>query len=279
MSVLDRWKNHPFAVDAHFDFSLVLTYALPATTLAPFVPPMLALDTFDDHGTRDAVGFVAVAMVQTRGLRPARLPRLFGRDFFLVGTRVFVRFTTRAGRTLRGLYILRSQTDSREMLCLGDVFTRYRYEPIDVDVHRTPAQIAVRSGDFTVVVDIRPRSDDVSSSSAAPAAAAADDHGAPGDDVAGAPALPAGSPFSTWEDARRFAGPMPHTFSVLDPGHVLVVEGVRQNWRPRPVRVVEQRVPFFAESALEAPVLASAFLVEDVPYHWSAGRPEPCPSR
>jgi hypothetical protein len=279
VSVLDRWKNHPFAVDAHFDFSLVLTYALPATTLAPLVPPMLALDTFDDHGTHDAVGFVAVAMVQTRGLRPARLPRLFGRDFFLVGTRVFVRFTTREGRTLRGLYILRSQTDSRAMLRLGDVFTRYRYEPLDVDVHRTPAQIAVRSGDFTVVVDTRPRSADVAAATAPGDHGDPSDDGAPGDDGDDAPALPAGSPFSTWKDARRFAGPMPHTFSVLDPGHVLVVEGVRQHWRPRPVRVVEARVPFFAERALDAPVLASAFLVEDVPYHWNAGRREPCPIR
>jgi hypothetical protein len=30
MSWLDRLHHHPFAVDAYFDFSLVLTYALPA---------------------------------------------------------------------------------------------------------------------------------------------------------------------------------------------------------------------------------------------------------
>ena len=273
MTLLNRLKNHPFAVDAHFDFSLVLTYALPSTVLAPLVPPTLALDTFDarrahahhdlaqdpgttDHGAPGPVGFVAVAMVQTRGLRPARLPRLFGRSFFLVGTRIFVRFTTGDGRTLRGLYILRSQTDSRAMHWLGDVFTRYRYELLTVDVKRSPGHIAVHAGDLAVDVD----------SVATP-------------ERDGAPALPPGSPFSTWKDARRFAGPMPHTFSMLDDGHVLVVEGVRQNWKPRPVRVVEARVPFFAERGLSRPVLASAFVIEDVPYHWNAGRREPCPAR
>jgi hypothetical protein len=260
MSMLDRLKNHPFAVDAHFDFSLVLTYALPATTLLPLLPPQLTLDTFDEDGARDAVGFIAIAMVQTRGLRPARLPRVFGRDFFLVGTRVFVRFATRDGRCLRGLYILRSQTDSRAMLHMGGVFTRYRYEPLNVAVTRTPDRIAVHAGDFVVDVDT----------------AAA--HDVDGTD-APAPALPPGSPFATWKDARRFAGPMPHTFSALDDGDVLVVQGVRTNWKPRPVRVLDARVPFFAERGLHDPVLASAFVIEDVPYHWNAGRREPCPPR
>ena len=55
-------KNHPFDVDARFDFSLVLTYALPVATLAPLLPAPLTLDTFDDHtGARWA--FVAIAMV------------------------------------------------------------------------------------------------------------------------------------------------------------------------------------------------------------------------
>jgi hypothetical protein len=249
MNPFSALSLHPFSVTAHFDFSLVLTYALPATTLAPLLPPMLALDTF-----HDVTGFVAVAMVQTRGLRPSRLPSFFGRDFFLVGTRIFVRLARPTGGHLRGLYILRSQTDSRAMQRLGDVFTRYRYEPLDVAVTRTPERIHVAAGAFDVDVDTKPAPDD-------------------DDDEDG---LPAGSPFATWKEARRFAGPMPHTFSALGDDEVLIVEGVRENWRPRPVRVTTATVPFFAERGLPDPVLASAFLIEDVPYRWKAGRRERC---
>jgi len=174
------------------------------------------------------VGFMTVAMMQTRGLRPARLPRVVSRDFFLVGTRVFVRFSTRDGRTLRGLYSLRSQTDSRAMQHLGEIFTRYRYEHLDVAVEQTPDRIAVRAGAFVADFDT---------------AAAGD----------AAPPLPAGSPFSTWKDARRFAGTMPHTCSMLDHGCVLVVEGVHQNWKPRPVRVLAAHVPSSPNARCKTP--------------------------
>jgi hypothetical protein len=257
MNPLAALSRHPFAVAAHFDFSLVLTYALPATTLAPLLPPMLELDTF-----HDVTGFVAIAMVQTRGLRPQRLPSWFGRDFFLVGTRIFVRFARPTGGHLRGLYILRSQTDSRAMRALGDVFTRYRYEPLDVAVTRTPERIHVAAGAFDVDVDTRP---------------VTNGDGDDSDDVdsdGGSAGLPAGSPFATWKEARRFAGPMPHTFSALSDDEVLIVEGVRENWRPRPVRVTTASVPFFAERGLAGPALASAFLIEDVPYRWKPGRRE-----
>jgi hypothetical protein len=243
-------QNHPFAVDAHFDFSLVLTYALPVASLQPLLPNGLTLDSFQDQWA-----FIAIAMVQTTGLRPSRLPSFLGRDFFLIGTRIFVRFATIDGKSMRGLYILRSQTNRAAMRVLGDVFTRYRYDIIDVDVARTHNTLAVRSGDFQVEVDAgvaAPTEQDVSQ-------------------------LPADSPFSTWKEARRFAGPMPYTFSALPDGNMLIVEGVRQQWQPRPVLVHRAEVPFFAERQLPIPTLASAFIVENVPYHWKAGRIERCP--
>ena len=239
-------KNHPFDVDARFDFSLVLTYALPAETLAAMVPAALALDTFVD-AAGDEHAFVAIAMVQTRGLRPSRLPALFGRDFFLVGTRIFARLPTAEGRRLRGLYIVRSQTNRRAMRVLGDLFTRYRYEFLDTHVSRDHDVVRVHADDFAVDVD----------------ASTADVDSVP---------LPSTSPFTSWRDARRFAGPMPYTFSALSDDEVLVVEGVREAWQPRPVRVLRADVPFFAQRHLPTPRLASAFIVENVPYHWAAGR-------
>src|SRR5437667_9636522 len=90
-------KRHPIPVAAFFRHSLVLTYALPAAALAPFLPPGLSLDT------HRGIGFLAIAMVQTEDLRPSFLPKAFGQDFFLSGYRIFARFRTKAGRRLRGL--------------------------------------------------------------------------------------------------------------------------------------------------------------------------------
>src|SRR5688572_7587533 len=96
-------KNHPFAVEAFFESSLVLTFAVPKEKLETYIPECLQLDTFNDKWA-----FIAIAMVQTKALRPRGFPKFMGNDFFLIGYRVFVRYTTRAGKNLRGLYILKS---------------------------------------------------------------------------------------------------------------------------------------------------------------------------
>ncbi len=70
-------KNHPFAVEAFFETSLVVTFAVPKEQLERLIPECLQLDTFHDQW-----GFIAVAMVQTRGLRPRGFPRFTGNDFF-----------------------------------------------------------------------------------------------------------------------------------------------------------------------------------------------------
>jgi hypothetical protein len=63
--VINFLKNHPFAVEAHFDSSLVLTFAVPKEQLQNLIPECLELDTFQDKWA-----FIAIAMVQTSDLRP-----------------------------------------------------------------------------------------------------------------------------------------------------------------------------------------------------------------
>lgn len=236
-----RLKDHPFAVAAHFDSSLVFTYALPVADVAALLPPCLEPDTFDGKW-----GFVAVAMVQTRQLRPALFPYFLGSSFYLLGYRLFVRYTTAAGKRLRGLYILRSETDSRVMNTLGSVFTHYDYHY--TDIHRELADgrervTSTRSGiDVQVVIN--------------------------GDDVS----LPPGSPFNDWKEARRFAGPLPFTFSYLPAsGEVVIVQGVREHWTPSPVQVVHSHIGFLDQAPFRNAVLASAFSISDIPYRWEKG--------
>ena len=227
---------------AHFEQSVVLAYALPANQLGPLLPPPFALDVSERH---PYLGYVAVALVRARQLRPEGMPRALGRDFFLVGYRVFVRYTDARGRRLRGLYILGSATDSPVMARLGGLVTDYRYELIDVaeDLREVSYAVESRAGGLDVCVD-----------------------------WSGAPVLPEGSPFADWRAARRFAGPLPFTFSYdAAEERVTIVEGVREHWRPQPIRVWRAEVAKLLEAPFRDRALASAFRVHDIPYRWRRG--------
>jgi uncharacterized protein YqjF (DUF2071 family) len=138
--LLSFLQDHPFAVQAHFERSVVLTYAVPKEDAQRLIPACLELDTFADRWA-----FCAVAMVRTRGLRPKGTPAFMGNDFFLIGYRIFVRYTTVAGKRLRGLYILRSETDSERMRVMGNLFTHYDYHTIDLHEEQTADRLSIRS--------------------------------------------------------------------------------------------------------------------------------------
>ena len=130
--MLSFLKNHPFAVEAFFDSSTVLTFAVPKEQLQNLIPECLQLDTFQDKWA-----FVAVAMVQTKELRPKGFPKFMGNNFFLIGYRVFVRYTSNKGKNLRGLYILKSETDKKKMEFMGNTFTNYNYTTTDINQFET----------------------------------------------------------------------------------------------------------------------------------------------
>ncbi|ROR35428.1 DUF2071 domain-containing protein [Kitasatospora cineracea] len=245
-------QRHPVPMRTRFAHSLVLTYALPPQVLEPLLPPGLALDTYTDPAGTEH-GFVAAALVDTRDLRPAFLPAGLGADLILTGYRIFTRFPTPGGRTMRGLKILRSDTDSRTMAVGGNLLTRYHYR-----LARIGSRVVGDTLEFRVLsrdgrADLHVRAD-----------------------LAGAPAdLPAGSPFACAKDARRFAGPLPYTFEH-EPrtGSMIVVKAVRTHWEPTPVAVELPTPPTFFQHgpfAGTAPVLANAFHVADLDYGWDAG--------
>lgn len=236
-------RDHPFAVETRFDTSLVLTWALPASQLKTLLPAHLEPDTLDGH-----TGFVAVALVDTRRLRPRGFPLWTGNDFILIGYRVFVRYTNRDGRRLRGLYILGSVTNKKKMSWLGEVFTRYRYRYSPIRFTKTPDALMVHSQQEELSIEIA---------------------------LKGNAALPRHSPFRDWNAARRFSGPLPFTFSwIEEKKKMLIVEGVRTQWEPRPVEVRLAEAGLLNDPALEGAVLANAFIVENVPYYWKKGKKE-----
>ncbi len=246
--MLYRLRRHPLPISAFFTHSLVLTYAYPARMLQGLLPPGLTVDTYLDYG------FIAIAMVQTRRLHPAFLPAALGVDFFLTGYRVFTRFATKP--SLRGLRILRSDTDRLLMAVGGNLLTHYGY------VH---CRAAMTAAEGRLHVTVR-----------SPGAAADLDVVA---DLASRPApLPAGSPFANLEDARRFAGPLPFTFDYERQTHsIVIIRATRSHWAPQPIDVVVRKATFLDHPPFNGvvPILASAFHVENVPYRWERGIVEP----
>lgn len=236
-------KNHPFAVEAFFESSLVLTFAIPKVQLQNLIPECLQLDIFQEEWA-----FIAVAMVQTKALRPKGFPKIMGNDFFLIGYRVFVRYTNSRGKNLRGLYILKSETDKKKMEFMGNIFTHYKYTTTDINqIEQTNTlEIASIKSKFRITLG---KAEEV--------------------------LLPEHSPFNDWKEARKFAGPLPFTFTYnQQTKEVLIIEGVRENWIPKPVKVIDYDFEFLRALNLRNPILANAFIIKNIPYYWKKGKTE-----
>ena len=136
------------------------------------------------------------------------------------------------------------------MELIGNIFTHYNYSTTDIRQIRRNGTIDIesRKSDFHVRID---------------------------DSVGESLSLPAGSPFADWKQARRYAGPLPFTFTYnAKDKNVLIIEGVREKWQPMPVRVIEQRFSFIDNLKLDNLKLANAFIIRDVPYYWKKGKLE-----
>ena len=241
--MLSFLKNHPFAVEAYFESSVVLTFAIPKAQLEHLIPECLTLDTFQDEW-----GFVAIAMVQTTGLRPKGFPKILGSNFFLTGYRIFVKYNDHRNKRLRGLYILKSKTDSPRMKILGNVFTHYNYSTIDLHKSQSGNTQLIRSEKSGLEVRYQNGMD---------------------------ASLPKNSPFENWKEARRYAGPLPFTFTYnASKKEVLIIEGVRSNWKPTPINILDYKSPFLESYNFKDYVLANAFEITNIPYYWKPGKIE-----
>ena len=235
-------KNHPFAVSAYFDRSTVLTFAVPKEQLTSFIPDCLELDTFQDKWA-----FIAIAMVQTKHLRPKGIPEFLGNNFFLIGYRIFVKYHTSYGKRLRGLYIIKSETNKKKMAFFGNIFTHYNYTTTDINISQESDKEVFSSLKSNFNFQVAKDAVDVE--------------------------LPTGSPFNEWKEARRFAGPLPFTFTYDETDRsVLIIEGVRSNWKPKPINILNYQFDFLDKMNLQNLILANAFEITNIPYHWKKGR-------
>jgi len=237
-------KNHPFAVETQFENSIVLSYAIAKEELQGLIPECLELDVFDNKWA-----FIALALVKTKNLRPKGFSRFLGNDFILIGYRVFVQYTNKRGKRLRGLYILKSETNKRKMSYFGNIFTHYNYTTTDISYLKDGETLNISSKKSDLNISIQSDILDIK--------------------------LPETSPFNNWKEARRFAGPLPFTFTYNEKKkEVLIIEGVRQHWKPKPIHVINAKVGFVKNKGFKNIHLANAFEVSNIPYYWKKGKSE-----
>jgi len=231
-------------VEAFFESSTVLTFSAPKEQVQHLIPECLHLDTLNDK-----YAFIAVAMVQTKNLRPKGFPKIFGNDFFLIGYRVFVRYINNAGKRLRGLYILKSETDKKKMEFFGNIFTHYNYSTTEIEQVRNGNLTTIKSAKSNFKIEVEADDNEIT--------------------------LPQNSPFADWKEARKFAGPLPFTFTYQpETKKVLIIEGVRQNWEPKPIKIINYDIGFLKSLNIRNIQLANAFAIHDIPYYWKKGKIE-----
>ena len=136
------------------------------------------------------------------------------------------------------------------MQLFGNIFTQYNYTTTDITVTKHEESLHIHSDHSGFEVSIDTKENETIE-------------------------LPAGSPFPGWKEARRYAGPLPFTFTYnVASKKVLIIEGVRENWTPAPVRVLDYRFSFLNEMNFHYMRLANAFIIKNIPYYWKKGKLE-----
>ena len=141
---------------------------------------------------------------------------------------------------------MKSETDKKKMEYLGNIFTHYNYTTTDITVSKENglSKILSHQSNFKVIID----------------------------HCVAEVQLPEQSPFTDWKEARRFAGPLPFTFTFNERDKTfLIIEGVRQNWVPKPIKIEEYHFKFLQEMQLKNAFLANAFEIDNLSYYWKKG--------
>jgi hypothetical protein len=229
----------PFPVKAWFDFFVVLFFSIDKNEAAKRIPFPLQLDLHNEKA------LLAVAAVQTKNFRPAFLPSFMGRNFNLVGYRFLTTYERQNGDTIRGLKIIRSQTNQSLMKFWGDRFTQYKFEynPLEFNLGENEVRLTGEG----INIELRKHADPQSTP------------------------LPAGSCFADWKYARKYAGPLLYTFETNETTKTIsITEGTRKNWQPKPIETVRCEIDFLRSPEISSlnPVLSAAYMVQNIPYDW-----------
>ena len=242
----------PIAMKGRLADCVLMSYRTPAHTVCRLVPRCMELVT------RDGWAFWNVVACRVEAMRPTCVAACLGVTYNHVAYRLLVRARTADGRTLDGLYFVRSDADSSLVGRFGNLLTDFQFHTAEVELSRGRDG----AGDvLTLAVHGREERAD-----ALVRIATADGH---------APAADRGSPFRSAADAEQFLKYRPLGLSVdRDARYVHLAEVTRDEsaWSERPVRVIEAHWRFFDALGQDDVHLERATRVDPLDYRWRIGR-------
>ena len=236
----------PFAANTVWEEAIAVNVRLDPDALRPLVPTVFDLDLHDGHA------FVSLTASRLKDFGVGWLPRALRMNFYQATYRAHVTYTDFRGRSLRGCYFIRSDTNSRLMSLTANMLPEFRS-------HRcgTCPMLMARQGDHLVLtVD--------AADPAGQVVLVLDTSRA----LAG---MPANSCFPTVAAARA---PLVDFFDAFsydpDTNEVLFLQIDRGEWDIRILEPVDHYLGFFAAGPFPpgSAELDSVFYFRNVPYRW-----------
>lgn len=122
----------------------LFTYHTPVEAVKDLLPAPLELVTYRNH----AFWNVVVCQVQMRPY-PLPLPPVASFNYWHVAYRLYAKVELKNGQKIEGLYLLRSECDSRFIAFGGNLITNFNFHYAQVGVQRTPqrTELNIKSPD------------------------------------------------------------------------------------------------------------------------------------
>ena len=228
--------RNPFTVAGTIRQCWLFVYRLPVAVAQPLLPAPLQLVTQRDFA------FLNIVVCRLSGMRPALLPASTGLGYWHVAYRLYARARRTSGPMLEGLHFLRSDCDRSLVQWGGNLFTGFNFHRAGINVVDDGVSVRgqIESPDAAAKFRI---------------------------DRSQPPALPAGSPFASLEDAAWFLKYKPYALSVETADSLQVVRVRREEsvWRSELMHVPEADWQFLAgrQATLEL-----CYEVEPIDYLW-----------
>jgi hypothetical protein len=236
-------------MQGRLDPCFLLSYALPESSMGGLLP----------HGlyplTYRGFAFLNIVISRILRMRPAGLPSTLGLTYWHIAYRLHASADLASGRTIAGLYFLRSDVDRRLPVFPGNALTDFRFHQASIHssvdqasirlrITRTPNKIA----DAGLVIETTPSEED---------------------EIA--------PPFRTIREREQILKYAPFGLSVDRSGRWLKVAEVQReegDWDERRVRVQTADWEYLKRTIPGDARLVLATQVMPIDYRWRIGRVE-----
>lgn len=236
-------------MEGRLDECLLLSYRAPARSVQYLLPNGLELIR------RNGWAFWNIVLCHVDRLRPAGLPGALGISYHHIAYRLLVRAKTSDGRTIDGLFFVRSDSDSLLVSKAGNLASDFRFHAATIErKYQADNLIFVARDSEQGIADAHLRVD-----------------------LSREPRAAMDSCFDSLDEARAFLKYRPLGLTCDSKGRTLKLAEVFRNeskWDEKAVSVVESGWKFFDHLKQDDVQLELATRVAPIDYRWRLGRSE-----